>query len=253
MAVELIRSPQVSRGMPWQAQVNNSTKSYSYSKRPNLKLVLNNQLQANASKAAFNAQMERASLSQKYWEEILEKLRKAGGGGGGGNDKSFDRIAVSMMLSNFLSSKTIQAMLRNFGVELFDLNKISNQIKNTNQNVFISVIQNIGKVILNHLTNALSLIVRKDTPMGRLYTTSNQLSSLIGALSFQLNKLKEILENDLKEAIKKLDVKEKLKKVKTFMLDFFVEMKDDLLLTLKSFTERIFFPQLKQEFHELYK
>ena len=215
MAVELTKSFQTSRGLPWQTLPRT---------RPNLRLVVNNQLQANASKAAFNASMERASLSQKYWEELLEKLRRAGGGGGGGNDKSFDRIAVSMMLSNFLSNKTIQAMLRNFGVEMFGLNKISNQINNANQNVFISVIQNIGKMILNHLTNALSLIVRKDAPSGRLYTALNILPVLIGILSFQFNKLKEILEEDLKE---------KIRKIKTAIKDFFVEMKEHVLSVIE--------------------
>ena len=222
MAVELT----ISRSLPRQA-------STPQTKRPNLKLISNNQLQTNASKAAFNTSMERAELSQKYWEELLEKLRRAGGGGGGGNDKRFDRIAVSMMLSNFLSNKTIQAMLRNFGVELFSLNKIPNQINNVNKNVFITVIQNIGTVILNGVTNIMSLIVRRDAPTVRLYTISTQLFSLIGILSFQLNKLKEILEEDLKEFIKKLDVKEKMKKIQTFILDFFVEMKDTLFSVIE--------------------
>ncbi len=216
MAVELTRSFQTSRGLPRQTQVRT---------KPNLRLVINNQLQTNASKAAFNAGMERAQLNQKYWNDLLEKLRKAGGGGGGGNDNRFDRIAVSMMLSNFLSNKTIQAMLRNFGVELFDTNNIANQTRNANQIQTGNVLQVIGKFAFNHLTNAISLIVRRDAPAGRLYS---QFSALAGILSFQMNKLKEILEEDLKEFIKKLDVKEKMKKIKTFVLDFFVEMKEEL-------------------------
>ena len=231
MAVELTKSFQTSRDLPRQILPRT---------RANLRLVVNNQLQTNASKAAFNASMERAELSQKYWEELLEKLRRAGGGGGG-NDKKFDRIAVSMMLSNFLSNKTIQAMLRNFGVELFSLNKIPNQINNTNQNVFINAIQNIGEMILNSITNALSLIVRRDAPLGHLYTALKVLPALIGSLSFQLNKLKEILEEDLKEFIKKLDVKEKIKKIKTFVLDFFVEMKDTLLNVIEFVKSNLFF------------
>ena len=222
MAVELSRSS-ISRDTIWYVQSNNSPRSYS--KRPNLKLVSNNQLQA--SKAAFNTSMERAHLNQQYWDELLEKLRKSGGGGGGsGNDKSFDRVAVSMMLSNFLSNKTIQAMLRNFGVELFGSNQNSNQTNNANRNVIPNIIQSIGKFILNSVTNTISLIVRRNTPPERLY---NQLSTLIGLLSFQLNKLKEILEEDLKEFIKKLDVKEKIKKIKTFVLDFFIEMKKEIV------------------------
>ena len=221
MAIELTKSFQTSRGLPWQTLPRT---------RPNLRLVSNNQLQTNASKAAFNTSMERAELSQKYWEELLEKLRRAGGGGG--NDKKFDRIAVSMMLSNFLSNKTIQAMLRNFGVELFGLNKIPNQINNANQNIFINVIQNIGEMILNSITNALSLIVRRDAPLGRLYTALKVLPALIGSLSFQLNKLKEILEEDLKEFIKKLDVKEKMKKMKEQLLNIVEFVKSNLFFQL---------------------
>ena len=208
--------------------------------RPNLRLVLNNQLQANASKAAFNASMEKASLSQKYWNELLEKLRKAGGGGGG-NDNRFDRIAVSMMLSNFLNSKTIQAMLRNFSSEMFGLNNIPNQINNSSQIQIGNIMQTIGKSILTGMTNLLSLMVPRDATTGRLHPTLNQLSTLISLLSFQLNKLKELLENDLKETIKKLDVKEKLKKVKTFVLDFFVEMKDTLLSVVEFVKLNLFF------------
>ena len=252
MAVELTRSP-MSRGLLQQTQASNNRKVYTRTGKPNLRLVSNNQLQANATKAAFNASMERAQLSQKYWDEILEKLRKAGGGGGGGNDKRFDRIAVSMMLSNFLSNKTIQAMLRNFGVEIFGLNKISNQMNNAGQSISGNLVRMIGNIISNGITNMISLIVRRDAPTGRLYTVSSQLSALIGILSFQLNKLKEILEEDLKEFIKKLDVKEKIKRVKTFVLDFFIEMKDELLLALRSFTEKTFYPQLKPAPHELYR
>ena len=220
MAVELIRAPQVSY---------KSVGAIQRYTKPNLRLVSNNQSQSNAAKAAFTAGMERAQLSQKYWDELLEKLRKAGGGGGGGNDNRFDRIAVSMMLSNFLSGKTIQAMLRNFSGELFSLNKIPNQINNSNQIQMGNIIQAIGNIISNSITNTISLIVRRDPPSGRLYTVSNILPTLIGILSFQLNKLKEILEEDLKEFIKKLDVKEKMKLIKTFVLDFFVELEENIL------------------------
>ena len=216
MAVELIRAP-----------ISNSTKAYMRIGRPHLRLVPNNQLQTNTSKAAFNASMERAQLSQKYWEELLEKLRKAGGGGGGGNDKSFDRIAVSMMLSNFLSNKTIQAMLRNFGMELFGSNKISNQINNINQNATTNVIQIIGKFIFGIIIGSRDLPWQVST--ATIKSLSNNLIGILGAFSLQMNKLKEILEEDLKEFIKKLDVKEKMKKIKTFILDFFVEMKEEIL------------------------
>ena len=166
-----------------------------------------------AAKIAFEASLEKSMLSRKYWDELLEKLRKSGGGGSGSSSK-FDRIAVSMMLSSFLSTKTIQAMLRNFGGELSSLKNGSEQINNANQSTFIHNIQSFGKTILNNITNILSLIIRKEALPGRLYSALQKTSSFIGILSFQLNKLKQILEEDLKEAIKKLDIKEKIKKIK---------------------------------------
>ena len=57
--------------------------------------------QTISSKIAQQAAMERALLNQKYWDELLEKLRKMGGGGGGGGDSRFDRVVVSMQLMNF--------------------------------------------------------------------------------------------------------------------------------------------------------
>lgn len=219
MAVELARAP-ISRALP---QV---TRTYNISNRPRLKLVQNNQVQANASKAAFAASMERAQLSQKYWEELLEKMRRAGGGGGGGNDKRFDRIAVSMMLSNFLSNKTIQAMLRNFGAELFDTNLTSNQVIIPNQLQTSNIIQLINKFVSNTVINNVSLIQQSITSSMKPIT--NTLSSILGALSFQMNKLKEILEEDLKEFINKLDVKEKMNKIKNLVLDYFIELKEEL-------------------------
>ncbi len=218
MAVELARAP-ISRVLP---QV---TRTYNISNRPRLKLVSNSQAQANASKAAFAASMERAQLSQNYWEELLEKMRRAGGGGGGGNDKRFDRIAVSMMLSNFLSNKTIQAMLRNFGAELFDTNLASNQIVIPNQIQTSNIIQFIN-IVSNTVINSVSLIQQSISSSMKPITST--LSSILGALSFQMNKLKEILEEDLKEFINKLDVKEKMKKIKIALNDFFVELKESV-------------------------
>ncbi|OGI07873.1 MAG: hypothetical protein A3F80_00325 [Candidatus Melainabacteria bacterium RIFCSPLOWO2_12_FULL_35_11] len=206
--------------------------------------------QSSVSKAALNASMERAELSQKYWNELLEKLRKAGGGGGGGNDNRFDRIAVSMMLNNFLSNKIIQAILRNFGVELFGLNKIPNQINNTNQNMTGNVIQMIGKFVISIATGSGLL---QQIPMVTIKSLVNHLIGLAGILSFQMNKLKEILEEDLKEFIKKLDIKEKMRKIKTVIVDFFVEMKDDLLSILKSCIKKTFCLLSKPVYHELYK
>ena len=79
-------------------------------------------IQINSSRIAFEASMQRAMQNQKYWDELLDKLRKSGGGGGG-SDKRFDRIAVSMMLTNFLSNKNLQAILRNVRNEFMNFNK----------------------------------------------------------------------------------------------------------------------------------
>ncbi|MBI3590293.1 MAG: hypothetical protein HY094_02805 [Candidatus Melainabacteria bacterium] len=230
MAVQLTRSPVIPyqvirRGLPWQTP------------RTNLKLVSSDSLdrsRAIASKIAFNASMEKAMLSQQYWDELLEKLRKGGGGGGG--SKSFDRVTVSMMLTNFLSNKTIQAMLRNFTGDSLDIkNNNLNQLHLTNQGVYVNIIQKISNMVLNSVTGFISLIVRRYIPTMRLSVFSNQLSLLIGLLSFQLNKLKEVLEENLKEMIKKLDIKEKIRKVKAALTDFFVELKENLLSAVDEF------------------
>ncbi len=223
MAVELTRAPQVHY-----RPVAITQRSI----RPNLRLVSNNQSQTNAAKAAFNASMERAQLNQSYWNELLEKLRKAGGGGGG-SDTRFDRITVSMMLNNFLSNKIIQAMLRNFGVDLFNTNKISNQSNNANQIQMGNVIQVIGKYVVSVV-----IAVGKGWVTQPLQASVKPITNLIGILSilsFQLNKLKEILEEDLKESIRKLDIKEKMKLVKTFIQDIFIEMKESIVEFVKSF------------------
>ena len=213
MAVEMTRTPIIP---------NRVISKYVSVGRPNLRLIDNSKV--ISSKIAFQASMEKAVLSQKYWNDLLEKLRKGGGGGGGG-DTRFDRVAVSMQLMNFLSDKTIQAMLRNFTGEILNITgNISGQIQNASQNLLVKAIQKIGSMISLSMTNVISFIIHRDMPSARLYVVSTQLSLLIGILSFQLNKLKEILEEDLKEFIKKLDVKEKIRKIKTAVLDFFVEI-----------------------------
>ena len=236
MAVEMTRIPIIP---------NRVISKYVSVGRPNLRLVDNSKV--ISSKISFQASMEKAMLSQKYWDELLEKLRKGGGGGGGG-DTRFDRVAVSMQLMNFLSDKTIQAMLRNFTGEILNLTgNPSGQIQNTNQNPLANVIQRIVSMISLGMTNAFVLIIRRDVPSARLYTVLTQLPVLIGILSFQLNKLKEILEEDLKEFIKKLDVKEKIRKIKAIVLDFFVEMKEELLSSVKRITS-----ELKMYLSEIY-
>lgn len=182
-----------------------------------------------SSKAAF----DRSFSEKKYWDELLEKLRK-GGGGGGGSDSKFDRIAVSMMLTNFLNNKTIQAMLRNFNEALFNshINNANNSQK-TNANYDFATIQkfvfsvlNFAGIKPNNISNTINNLAKQ------LVNLTNQIFSLLSGLSLQLNKLQEVLEEKIKELIRKLDLKEKLKKIKATILDFFVDLKDELLLSI---------------------
>ena len=136
----------------------------------------------------------------------------------------------------------IQAIMRNFNSEFLKLtDSISNQSQSINQNIFITNIHKIGKIICNGLTNVVLLIGRMGVT-NRAYanTITTQLSSFLGIVSFELNKLKEILKEELKHRIEKLDVKEKIRKMKTAALDFFVEMKDEILSLVDFFMGSLF-------------
>lgn len=199
-----------------------------------------------ASKIAFEAQMEKSLLNKKYWDELLEKLRKSGGGGGG-YDKRFDQIAVSMMLTNFLRNKVVQAMMRNLNNEFLRL--FGNLDKFMQQDIFnglISNFQTVGKTILQRVTNLISLIIRRDVALLHLYKASTQLSSLIGILSFQLNKLKEFIEEHLKKIIR--NVKKKIKNIQTALTNFFIELEEKIINGigfLKGYVEKYLFPSIK--------
>ena len=191
--------------------------------KPNLKLIDTGK--AIASKIAFEASMQKAQLNQAYWDELLEKLRKSGGGGGGGS--SFDKIATSMRFMNFLSDKTIQAMLRNFTSDFtkaFD--GLVNNTQTQNQNVIINIVHSIGKSIIGILNIGRGLPWQTSTAMKSI---SNLIPILAQIFSFQLNKLKEVLEENLKELIKKLDVKEKFKLIKTKFADVLVILENKLM------------------------
>jgi len=230
MAVEMIRTPVI----PYKSFLQQAPTG-----RPNLRLIDNSK--SIASRIAFQVSREKAMVNQQYWEELLEKLRK-GGGGGGGSSKRFDRVAVSMQLMSFLSNKTIQAMLRNFTDNfLGQSNNLSNQLQILNQNQFANFVQRIGSMLSIGLTNAMSFVPRIDAPLGRLYGAVTQGLLLFAlAFSFQLNKLKEILEEDLKEILKKLDIKEKIRKMKSVLFDFFVEMKEEVQFIIDSIKSTFF-------------
>ena len=203
----------------------------------NLRFISSNKLdqsRAVAAKSAFNTSLERALLSQKYWNELLEKLRKGGGGSG---SSSFDRVTVSMQLMNFLSNKIIQAILRNFSGELVNLgNNFTNYANDLNQNIFSSIAKNISTFIFNGLSFSMLNLTRNLSFQSIPKAVTNFTHQLAGILSFQLTKLKEILEEKLNETIRKLDVKEKIKQLKAVGLDLFLELREELLELVNSVT-----------------
>ncbi len=210
----------------------------------------------NVSKLSFEASMERAQLNQRYWDELLKKLRKSGGGSGGSSQ--FDRIAVSMMLTNFLSNKAIQALLRNFIGESSNQNlNVVNLHQYSVQNGIISFMQTMYDFASPLINNFSSLANAVKSLSSKAYTKlSSELSSVLTILSFQLHKLKEVLEQDFKEAIKKLDVKEKLKKTRIALNDYFIELGDDLINsvnTLKSYIDPFIPKFVKESFISLDK
>ena len=222
MAVELARSPQVVY-----KPVSRQTGRVS-TRRANLRLVSLKNLDKSRTVTqdnAFRAAMERALLNQKYWDELLEKLRKSGGGGGG--NKRFDKIAVSMMLTNFLNNKTILAMMRNFSFALLKLeNNIGRLGTSTNQSLvssFLSKFTQQAKSVFMNLSMPLRVLNR--TVLQTVTHLSTSLLTFAGALSAQINKLKETLMEELNELLKKLDVKGKTKKLQAMLSDFFVELK----------------------------
>ena len=187
-------------------------------------LILKNNVQSKGAEAAFKASLEQSRLNNEYWEKLLEKLRKSGGGGSGDN-KNFDRIAVSMILSNFLSKKAALHLFRNFTSERFDLNNMPQFIDTGKQISFDNIVKIIGKLVSPFILST-GLLLKAPVAISQKITT--QMLSLLSILSFQLNKLKEILEEDLKESVRKLDIKTKLKEIKTELLDFFVEIKESV-------------------------
>lgn len=180
-------------------------------------------LKSTSSKLSQEAAFLKALENKKYWDEILEKLKKSGGGGGS-NDRRFDRIVVSMMLTNFLSNKMIQALMRNLKIEfenlIIDIPRL--QIKNSN-NQLINFVSSVYKFS----TLALELIqatLIKFTNINMIQKTMKVFNEFAGLVSFQLNKLED--------SIKRLDVKEKIKKIKTKVVDYFIELREEIFDTL---------------------
>lgn len=222
-----------SRGLPWQAQ--NSGSSYA-SRKYLSNLVLNRNADFAkdvASKTSYEAALAKSLEAKKFWDELLEKLRKSGGGGG--DMRNLDKIMTSMMFMNYLSNKMIQAILNNFKLEFLKLlGKVTNLLSPLTQNPFVQGIQRLATFISSGIAFASRGLLQQIPTKGILKSISNfsnQLTALAGAVSFQLNKLKEILEEELKEIVRKLDVKSKMKKIKETLVDLFVEMKEGVLDT----------------------
>jgi len=212
MAVQLTKIPMAklpissykaaSRGLVYQARSSGNVISFERGKN-----------------IAFKASLDKAQISQKFWDDLLEKLRKAGGGGGGG---SFDRIKVSMQLMDFISNKMIKALLENMKMGGPLPENISTNLEKGNiTSMLQSVIpQNLKVVILPLLISVglqmknLSLLTSK-----MFSNLLNNASNLLGAFSLQMNKLKETLDKKLKKIFRKIEAA---------LLDFFVEMKEEV-------------------------
>lgn len=222
MAVQLIKSPQiaytpVNRGFISRSNFRSNVVSFDRSRE-------------SASKAAFNASLQRAQVSQQYWNDLLEKLRKGGGGGGGGS--RFDRVTVSMQVMDFITKKMIAAMMQSLKsgslqTEPHSIDQINNEV--TNLKFIQSITSNISK--------AITFIIGRDLPLASLVNqmTKNLTKSAEGIMisfSAQINKFKELMEKDLKDILEKLNIKGKLKKVQTILFDFFVEMKEEIKNTI---------------------
>ena len=212
MAVQLARSPQVTY-----TPVTRASRSHYRGS-----VVSFDRVRESASKAAFNTSMQRAIMNQKYWEDILEKLRKAGGGGGGGS--RFDRITVSMQLMDFITKKMISSILEN--VKAGSLKTEGLKTGSGDKN-FISV---ISSIIPQNVKNVfIPIIANLNTQVKNIFSiTTKTISSVLMAFSAQMNKLKQLIEEDLKNIFEKLNIKGKLKKVQTVLFEFFVEMKEEV-------------------------
>ena len=166
-----------------------------------------------SSNGAFQASMERMILQKKIWEDFLEKL-KQGGGGGGGSMKRLDRIAVSFMLINYLSDKAIKAIMENLNMAFLKSQGMQNPEQAGNQNI----VETLHATSLRNVVLTIVLVAIRNLGIQNIPKfISNIKSDVLGLLatfSFQLNKLKEILEEELRESIKKLDIKGKIKKIK---------------------------------------
>lgn len=178
--------------------------------QPGIKFSYQEAIQKNTQKASFEKFMSRISLERT--ED--EKRKKAGGGGG--SSMRFDRLLVSLMLTNFLTNKQILALLESLNLKMLQQDIFMETYKSGKLNfkkVFST--QQFSNQIIS-FTNGL-LYGIQHIKAGLI--SSNKMlgeygKAFIIALSFQLNKAKEVLIEEFKERIKKVNFKGLLKMLK---------------------------------------
>lgn len=232
--------PQVRDPIPLPTKTNGSNASKSFTTNSNVvslkaadKVVQFGRSVASkdANKAAFESYMARM-----IQEKIEDEKRKRQGGGGGGL-REFDRIAVSLMLTNFLSSKTILAMINNFNKDFMkaqDSSKLFNDL--TSKSPLFSSLAKLSfsfvsmiSVVIGNIGKAVGI---QSVPK-MVNQLNMQLGALAGAFIGNLKKMKESLEKEIREKLRKLGIKDKLLKVKEAVFDFIVEMKEEVEQTLE--------------------
>ena len=179
---------------------------------------------------SYNTALERTMQSQREWAEFLRKLREGGGGGGGGS-RRYDKIAMSMKWINFLSGKLIQNLMQNAKMLPLLTHTNTIQTKNINQSYSLNLIQKAGFFLSKGLSNIISLLARNNLLINTQKTfllISKEFNEILQIVSFQLNKLKEVLEQELKEA-RKMDIREKIKEGTKLIIDFFVKLTENIL------------------------
>ena len=180
---------------------------------------------------SYNTALERTMQSQREWAEFLRKLREGGGGGGGGS-RRYDKIAMSMKWINFLSGKLIQNLMQNAKMLPLLTHTNTIQTKNINQSYSLNLIQKAGFFLSKGLSNIISLLARNNLLINTQKTfllISKEFNEILQIVSFQLNKLKEVLEQELKEATRKMDIREKTKEGTKLIIDFFVKLTENIL------------------------